>query len=116
MAKSQGTLDLFQDILIRVTPKEPEKPPEVAKPAAKVQPKTAKVVEQKGKIGNVKVYTPVSDDPIDEMFAKYVNETGANLEIKRLSPGKYIIGSQQIFLKIMNGNLIVRIGGGFTSI
>ena len=32
MAKNKGTLDLFSDILVKVTPREPEKPPEVAKP------------------------------------------------------------------------------------
>ena len=114
MAKSQGTLDLFTEVLIKVTPREIEKPPEESKAPLKAKP--GKVVQQRGKIGDLKVYKPVSDDPLDEMFAKYVNESGVKLEIQRLSKGKYLIGSQQTFLKIMNGHLIVRIGGGFTSI
>jgi len=33
--------------------------------------------------------------------------------IKRLGNGYYIFGSKKIFAKIMNGKLVIRVGGGF---
>jgi TfoX/Sxy family transcriptional regulator of competence genes len=33
--------------------------------------------------------------------------------IKRLGNGYYLFGSKKIFAKIMNGKLVIRVGGGF---
>jgi len=35
--------------------------------------------------------------------------------VKRLGPGKYMFGSRQIMAKIINGKLVIRIGGGYMS-
>ena len=50
------------------------------------------------------------------MFANYVNEKKLDLKFKWLSSGRYLIGSQKVFMKIINSRLIVRIGGGYTSV
>ena len=55
-------------------------------------------------------YKPVKGDPIDELFAKSLN-----LPVKRLGPGKYMFGSKQILAKIINGKLVIRVGGGYMS-
>lgn len=50
------------------------------------------------------------------MFAKYFNKLGINVGVKRLGGGYYMFGSKKIFCKIINGRLVVRVGGGFMGI
>jgi hypothetical protein len=37
------------------------------------------------------------------------------LNVKRLGPGKYLFGSKNIMAKIINGKLVIRVGGGYMS-
>eukprot|EP00347_Sterkiella_histriomuscorum_P021445 403333951 len=60
-----------------------------------------------------KWYIPVKGDPIDEMMAKYLNDCPYYVPVKRLGDGQYMYGSKKIFAKIMNGKLIIRVGGGY---
>ena len=60
-----------------------------------------------------KWYIPIKGDPIDEMMAKYLNECPYYVPVKRLGEGQYMYGSKKIFAKIMNGKLIIRVGGGY---
>ena len=62
-----------------------------------------------------KVYKPVKGDLIDELFAKHLNKAALNLPVKRLGIGKYLFGSKQILAKIINGKLVIRVGGGYMS-
>ena len=48
-------------------------------------------------------------------FAKSLNAVGINLPVKRLGPGKYMFGTRQIMAKIINGKLVIRVGGGYMS-
>jgi Growth-Arrest-Specific Protein 2 Domain len=50
------------------------------------------------------------------MLARYINQCGVQLPITRLGNGFYMFGTRRIFAKISNNKLIVRVGGGFTSI
>ena len=47
------------------------------------------------------------------MMAKYLNECQYFVPVKRLGDGQYMYGSKKIFAKIMNGKLIIRVGGGY---
>lgn len=38
------------------------------------------------------------------------------LPMKRLGDGNYLFGTKKIYAKIMNGKLVIRVGGGFMSI
>ena len=38
------------------------------------------------------------------------------MPIKRLGDGNYIFGTRKIFVKLISGRLVVRVGGGFMSI
>lgn len=67
------------------------------------------------KVKEVKVYKPVKGDAIDELFAFHLNKHQLNLPIKRLGPGKYLFGTKQILAKIINGKLVIRVGGGYMS-
>lgn len=40
----------------------------------------------------------------------------AGLKIVRIGPGKYTFGSKKIIVKIINNKLVVRVGGGYTSV
>ena len=60
-----------------------------------------------------KWYIPVKGDATDEMMAKYLNECAYYVPVKRLGEGQYMYGSKKIFAKIMNGKLIIRVGGGY---
>lgn len=50
---------------------------------------------------------------MDELLAKYINLTQCPVPIKRLGNGYYLFGTKKIFAKIMNGKLVIRVGGGF---
>ena len=51
-------------------------------------------------------------------MANFVNNTDndSQLNIKRISAGVYLVGARKINAKILNEKLVVRIGGGFTSL
>ena len=38
------------------------------------------------------------------------------LPVRRLGDGNYIFGTKKIWAKILNGKLVIRVGGGFMSI
>mmetsp|Transcript_1476 Transcript_1476/g.992 ORF Transcript_1476/g.992 Transcript_1476/m.992 type:complete len:92 (+) Transcript_1476:425-700(+) len=56
------------------------------------------------------------NDEVDRMFAHFLNSLGINIPIKRLGGGYYMFGTKKIFCKIINGKLVVRVGGGFMGI
>ena len=62
-----------------------------------------------------KTYKPIKGDAIDELFAKHLNKAALSLPVKRLGIGKYLFGSKQILAKIINGKLVIRVGGGYMS-
>lgn len=49
-------------------------------------------------------------------MAKYINQMNCPLPVKRLGDGNYLFGTKKIYAKIMNGKLVIRVGGGFMSI
>lgn len=53
---------------------------------------------------------------MDKMLAEILNRLGINLPIKRLGGGYYMFGTKKIFCKIINGKLVVRVGGGYMGI
>ena len=61
-------------------------------------------------------YKFVAGDEVDKLLADMLNKTGESLDLKRLGGGFYMFGSKKIFCKVMNGNLVVRVGGGYVSI
>lgn len=50
------------------------------------------------------------------MLAEILNRLGINLPIKRLGGGYYMFGTKKIYCKIINGKLVVRVGGGYMGI
>jgi len=60
-----------------------------------------------------KRYVPVRGDAVDEMMALHINSCDYYVPVERLQEGHYLWGPKKIFAKIMNGKLIIRVGGGF---
>lgn len=63
--------------------------------------------------GNNGVYSAYRGDAVDEQLARYINMMQCQVPIKRLGNGYYLFGTRKIFAKIMNGKLVIRVGGGF---
>lgn len=63
----------------------------------------------------VRTYKAVKGDKIDEMWCDILNKANLDLDVRRISAGKYMFGSRNIICKIVNGKLLVRVGGGYMS-
>ena len=50
------------------------------------------------------------------MLAEYLELNDCPVPIQKISEGNYLFGSRKIFAKIMNGQLVVRVGGGYMGI
>lgn len=63
-------------------------------------------------------YVPVKDDPTDVVLAEYLNakETPVPIKFMRQDGGNYLFGSKKVYIKVENGKILVKVGGGFTSI
>ena len=62
------------------------------------------------------LYSAMKGDMVDEFLAKYINLMQCAVPIKRLGNGYYLFGTRKIFAKIMNGKLVIRVGGGYMTI
>jgi len=60
-------------------------------------------------------YRAAKGDSVDEMLANVINIKNCDIPISRMGDGHYMFGSKKIFTRIMNGKLVVRVGGGFMS-
>lgn len=53
---------------------------------------------------------------VDELLARYINESGTTLPIARITEGWYLFGTRKIYAKVLNGRLVIRVGGGYMSL
>ncbi len=60
-----------------------------------------------------KWYIPVKGYAVDEMMAGHLNKCPTYVAVIRQAEGQYMYGTKKIFAKIMNGKLIIRVGGGY---
>ena len=62
-------------------------------------------------------YVPVKGDPVDEALAEYINTMEDKSKLKvmfiRVNPGVYQFGSKKICIKVEQGKINIRVGGGF---
>ena len=56
-------------------------------------------------------------DPVDEALAEYINTMEDKSKLKvmfiRVNPGVYQFGSKKICIKVEQGKINIRVGGGF---
>ena len=76
----------------------------------------ARLAANKAKAPPMKKYVAQKKDPVDKLLADFMNTTGCQVPIRRLGNGYYFFGSKKIYAKIMNGKLVIRVGGGYMSI
>eukprot|EP00358_Blepharisma_japonicum_P001495 CAMPEP_0202951628 /NCGR_PEP_ID=MMETSP1395-20130829/32557_1 /ASSEMBLY_ACC=CAM_ASM_000871 /TAXON_ID=5961 /ORGANISM="Blepharisma japonicum, Strain Stock R1072" /LENGTH=353 /DNA_ID=CAMNT_0049659337 /DNA_START=1106 /DNA_END=2164 /DNA_ORIENTATION=- len=62
------------------------------------------------------VYVAVKDDPVDAAIADYVNTRKIEVPFVREDLGIYLFGSKRVFIKLENGKIIIRVGGGYMKI
>jgi hypothetical protein len=58
-------------------------------------------------------FVPIIGDDIDALLQEALRKYGCNIPLTRLGGGFYLFGTRKIFAKIMNRQLVVRVGGGY---
>jgi DNA repair exonuclease SbcCD ATPase subunit len=52
-------------------------------------------------------------DELDKMMLDYIRKWNCNVPITRMGSGYYLFGTRKIYAKILNGKLVIRVGGGY---
>ena len=81
-----------------------------------LEDKYATLKRSLSKVTVVTKYVVVKGDKIDEMFGESMHRHGCSVPLKRLAAGKYMFGTKTILAKIINGKLVIRVGGGYMSV
>jgi len=58
-------------------------------------------------------YKAIRGDEIDELLANFLSIAGCPIPIWRLGEGFYMFGTRKIYAKIINGKLVIWVGGGY---
>lgn len=58
-------------------------------------------------------YKAVKGDQVDELMAKHLRDNNCTINVVRTAPGKYMFGTKSIMAKVINGKLVIRVGGGY---
>lgn len=61
-------------------------------------------------------YNSIKGDRIDKLLEKYVNSHNVYIPIKRLEERQYLFGTKKVTAQIINGALMIRVGGGYMTI
>ena len=59
------------------------------------------------------VFKPASGDDVDTMLHEYLKYANCDVPIRKVGGGYYNFGTKKIYAKIMNGKLVIRVGGGY---
>lgn len=64
------------------------------------------------------IYRPNKDDPIDIALSDYVNTRPVSMKVQfdREDQGIYNYGTKKIFVKLEQGKLLIRVGGGYMQV
>ena len=68
------------------------------------------------------IYIPMKHDPVDQKLGKYLNDSNGmdptlpRAMFRREGEGIYIFGTKKIYLKLLNDNIMVRVGGGYQAL
>lgn len=78
--------------------------------------KYAKFKAGLGRPIKVAPYQAVKGCEIDAMFGQAMMRLNCAVQVERMGAGKYRFGSRNIIAKIINGKLVIRVGGGYMSV
>jgi hypothetical protein len=79
----------------------------------------AKLSEKKNIIYPNKAVTAILNvsvpkgDELDNMLYHYINQANCKVPIRKVGNGFYLFGTKKIYAKILNGKLVIRVGGGY---
>ena len=59
------------------------------------------------------VFQMPKGDVLDQMLSHYINQANCPVPIRKVGNGFYLFGTKKIYAKILNGKLVIRVGGGF---
>ena len=59
------------------------------------------------------VFSAPKGDVLDQMLYGYIQQANCPVPIRKLGNQFYLFGTKKIYAKIMNGKLVIRVGGGF---
>ena len=75
------------------------------------------IIDLKSRIA---VYIPVKNDSVDKRLAEYINNYPERAKLKimfmRESEGIYQFGTKRVYVKVDQGGIHIRVGGGYLSI
>ncbi|CAG9325932.1 unnamed protein product [Blepharisma stoltei] len=87
-----------------------------------IDEKDIEIGSLKATMGDVKkrnpIYVPEKDDPIDIALSEFLNTMVDVIPVPftREDEGIYLFGTKRIFLKLEQGQIVIRVGGGFMGI
>jgi len=58
-------------------------------------------------------FTLPKGDNLDNMISNYINQVNCPVPIRKIGNGFYLFGTKKIYAKILNGKLVIRVGGGY---
>ena len=70
--------------------------------------------DTRGKL--LQAYQPIKGDYVDQLIADWINDNSCPVPIQRIGNGFYMFGTKKIFAKVINGKLLIRVGGGYMGI
>ncbi len=70
-------------------------------------------LEAAKRIDEYEPYVPRKNDEIDMRLSEIMNRTKMPIKFIRIGEGIYIFGSRRVHVKILNGKLVIRTGGGY---
>ena len=50
---------------------------------------------------------------LDQMLGAYINMANCPVPLRKIGDGQYWFGTKKIYAKILNGKLVIRVGGGY---
>ena len=59
------------------------------------------------------IFAAPKGDILDQMLSSYINMANCPVPLRKIGGGQYWFGTKKIYAKILNGKLVIRVGGGF---
>lgn len=59
------------------------------------------------------IFAAPKGDVLDQMLSQYINTVNCPVPLRKIGGGQYWFGTKKIYAKILNGKLVIRVGGGF---
>jgi uncharacterized coiled-coil protein SlyX len=72
-----------------------------------------KRIRDKQRVHKTPIFNVPKGDALDQMLTGYINAANCPVPLRKIGGGQYWFGTKKIYAKILNGKLVIRVGGGF---